>query len=185
MLSSGALIAGACSRSPCRQPLKRLQPYFDDFNDQQNVNAGGPYTQTLYTTAHHAQCIRREPSATWQAGVETGGWGQRDSPTATLRLPPAAISFPSRRMPDRIYKVQPTIDTTPLGGADPVAPVLVHPRFHQLPTQLERSRCRNHRYRPSGPLQFQRGPTITYTRERGGSAGCRHQYVGWVTDAPG
>ena len=60
--------------------LAAVTVYQDLFNDQQNINSGGPYTQTL---AGSVPTVRNaiaggSASATWLAGVETGGWGQRD-----------------------------------------------------------------------------------------------------------
>jgi hypothetical protein len=54
--------------------------YFDDFNDQQNINSGGSYTQTLAGSAPTTRsgALGGSASATWVASAETGGWGQRD-----------------------------------------------------------------------------------------------------------
>jgi uncharacterized repeat protein (TIGR02543 family) len=54
--------------------------YFDDFNDQQNSDAGGSYTQTLAGSVPTTRSgtLGGSASATWIANAETGGWGQRD-----------------------------------------------------------------------------------------------------------
>jgi len=54
--------------------------YFDDFNDQQNVNTGGSYSQTLATTVPTVRnaVLGGSASATWTSNAESGGWGQRD-----------------------------------------------------------------------------------------------------------
>ena len=54
--------------------------YFDDFNDQQNVDKGGSYTQSLHTTTPTTSSgtLGGSASASWTASAETGGWGQRD-----------------------------------------------------------------------------------------------------------
>jgi len=54
--------------------------YFDDFNAQQNLNAGGTYTQTLAGSVPTTRSGTRggSASATWTGNAESGGWGQRD-----------------------------------------------------------------------------------------------------------
>ncbi len=54
--------------------------YFDDFNDQQNIDKGGSYTQSLHTSVPSTRngILGGSASATWIAAAEAGGWGQRD-----------------------------------------------------------------------------------------------------------
>jgi len=63
--------------------------YFDDFDDQQNVNTGGSYTQTLATTVPtiRSGTLGGSSSATWTSNVETGGWGQRDYADSNVATP--------------------------------------------------------------------------------------------------
>jgi uncharacterized repeat protein (TIGR02543 family) len=95
--------------------------YYDDFNDQQNVNNGGPYTQTLSTTVPTVRTgtFGSSSSATWQAGVEAGGWGQRDYADSNVATPTSSNFLPFTPDSSRVYRLEATIDTTPLGGADP------------------------------------------------------------------
>ena len=83
--------------------------YFDNFTTP-GSNKGGPYTSSIDGTA------TTTGGGTWLAGVEAGGWGQ----TGDGRATPTSSNFLAFT-PDsgRIYTVQATIDTTPLGGADP------------------------------------------------------------------
>ena len=83
--------------------------YSDDFTTP-GTNAGGPYTSSINGAS------TTTGGGTWLAGVETGGWGQ----TGDGRATPTSSNFLAFT-PDsgRIYTVQATIDTTPLGGADP------------------------------------------------------------------
>nr|MCU0797048.1 InlB B-repeat-containing protein [Akkermansiaceae bacterium] len=95
--------------------------YFDDFNDQQNVNRGGPYTQSLHTSVPTIRTglAGGSASATWLAGVETGGWGQRDFSDNNVATPTSSNFLAFTPDPTRVYKLEASIDTTPLGGADP------------------------------------------------------------------
>lgn len=66
--------------------------YFDNFNDQQNVNNGGDsglYTQTLSTTIPTVRngVLGGSSSAAWIASAETGGWGQRDIGDSNVATP--------------------------------------------------------------------------------------------------
>lgn len=95
--------------------------YFDDFNDQQNVYSGGPYSQTLSTTIPTMRTgnFGSSSSATWLAGVEAGGWGQRDYADSNAATPTSSNFLPFTPVSGMVYKLEATIDTTPLGGADP------------------------------------------------------------------
>jgi hypothetical protein len=95
--------------------------YFDDFNDQQNVNNGGPYTQTLSTTTPTIRngVLGGSSSATWQAGVEEGGWGQRDFGDSNVATPTSSNFLSFTPVSSQTYTVQMTVDTTALAGGDP------------------------------------------------------------------
>lgn len=83
--------------------------YFDDFTTP-GSGRGGAYTSSIAGTA------TTTGGGTWLAGVEAGGWGQ----TGDGRATPTSSNFLAFTPdPGRIYTVQATIDTTPLGGADP------------------------------------------------------------------
>lgn len=122
MLSGGALTAGAMLTIVLPSAAQTATTvYFDDFNDQQNVNQGGPYTQTLYSSAPttRSALYGGSSSATWQAGVEAGGWGQRDLNDSNVATPTSSNFLPFTPDASRIYRLEATIDTTPLAGADP------------------------------------------------------------------
>ncbi len=95
--------------------------YFDDFNDQQNLFSGGPYTQTLANSVPTVRTgtLGSSSSATWLAGVEAGGWGQRDYADSNVATPTSSNFLPFTPDSGRVYRLEATIDTTPLGGADP------------------------------------------------------------------
>jgi hypothetical protein len=71
--------------------------YFDDFNDQQNINSGGPYTQTLAGSAPTTRIgtLGGSASATWTSNAESGGWGQRDHSDNNVATPTSSnyLSF--------------------------------------------------------------------------------------------
>jgi uncharacterized repeat protein (TIGR02543 family) len=107
-------IAGLLGLTALVLPAAAETVYFDDFNDQQNLNAGGSYTQTL------AGSTTTTGGGTWLAGVETGGWGQRNwDGTSGVATPTSSNFLAFTPDPGRIYTVQATIDTTLLNGADP------------------------------------------------------------------
>lgn len=95
--------------------------YFDDFNDSQNIDNGGPYTQTLAGSAPTTRSgtAGGSASATWLAGVETGGWGQRDYANNGVATPTSSNFLAFTPLPGMDYTVEATIETTPLAGADP------------------------------------------------------------------
>lgn len=95
--------------------------YFDDFNDQQNINSQGVYTQTLRDSVPtlRSGTFGSSASATWLAGVEQGGWGQRDYADNNVATPTSSNFLPFTPDASRVYRLEATIDTTPLGGADP------------------------------------------------------------------
>ncbi|TAE76805.1 MAG: PEP-CTERM sorting domain-containing protein [Verrucomicrobia bacterium] len=95
--------------------------YLDNFNDQQNINTGGPYTQTLGGSAPTTRSgtLGGSATATWLAGVEEGGWGQRDYGDNNVATPTSSNFLAFTPVSGQDYTVQMTIDTTGLGGADP------------------------------------------------------------------
>jgi hypothetical protein len=54
--------------------------YLDNFNDSQNIDKLGPYTQSLVGSVPTTRIGTHggSASATWIANAEIGGWGQRD-----------------------------------------------------------------------------------------------------------
>lgn len=54
--------------------------YFDNFNDSQNIDRSGTYTQSLGGSAPTTRSgtLGGSASATWTFDAESGGWGQRD-----------------------------------------------------------------------------------------------------------
>lgn len=90
-------------------PATAVTVYFDDFTTP-GSGRGGSYTSSIDGTA------TTSGGGTWLAGVEAGGWGQ----TGDGRATPTSSNFLAFTPdPGRIYTVQATIDTTPLGGSDP------------------------------------------------------------------
>jgi hypothetical protein len=71
--------------------------YFDDFNDSQNINKSGPYTQSLAGSAPTTRIGAHggSASATWSSNVETSGWGQRDLGDSNVATPTSSnyLSF--------------------------------------------------------------------------------------------
>jgi autotransporter-associated beta strand protein len=107
LLSSSAIVAG--SMLALALPAAAGTVYFDDFTTPGSAK-GGPYTSSIDGTA------TTTGGGAWLAGVEAGGWGQ----TGDGRATPTSSNFLAFTPdPGRIYTVQATIDTTPLGGADP------------------------------------------------------------------
>ena len=95
--------------------------YMDNFNDQQNIYTGGPYSQTLAgsTPTVRTNYLGGTSGATWLAGVETNGWGQRDYDGTGVATPTSSNFLYFSPISSATYTVQMTVDTTPLGGADP------------------------------------------------------------------
>lgn len=162
--------------------------YFDDFNDQQNVYSGGPYSQTLSTTIPTVRngVLGGSASATWQAGVEAGGWGQRDYADSNVATPTSSNFLPF--IPDitQTYTVEMTIDTTPLVGADPGG---TSSWFTVGFTSSQ------HHWNGVDAATIDVGhlvrwysnsvTTITYTVSGADLAAAGVQYVGWITDRAG
>ena len=162
--------------------------YFDDFNDQQNVNTGGPYTQTLATTIPTTRggTLGGSASATWLAGVETGGWGQRDYGDNNVATPTSSNFLSFTPVSSQTYTVQVTIDTTPLGGADPGG------TNSWITVGFTSSQ---HNWNGADGATIDTGhlvrwnsnqvATITYTVNGADLVAAGIQYVGWITDRAG
>lgn len=162
--------------------------YFDDFNDQQNVNTGGSYTQTLATTAPTTRSglLGGSVSATWQAGVETGGWGQRDYNDSNVATPTSSNFLVFNPVAGYDYTVQMTVDTTPLAGGDPGG-------TNSWFTVGFTSYQHNWNGADGGTIdtahlvRFNSNAvtTITYTVSGADLVAAGIQYVGWITDHAG
>lgn len=162
--------------------------YFDDFNDQQNVNNGGPYTQTLSTTVPTIRngVLGGSSSATWLAGVEAGGWGQRDFADNNVATPTSSNFLTFTPVSSQTYTVQMTIDTTALGGADPGG---TNSWFTVGFTSSQ------HNWNGVDAATIDVGhlvrwnsnqvATITYTMNGADLVAAGIQYVGWITDSAG
>jgi hypothetical protein len=162
--------------------------YFDDFNDQQNVNTGGPYTQTLATTAPTTRSglLGGSASATWLAGVETAGWGQRDIADSNVATPTSSNFLVFNPVAGYDYTVQMTVDTTALGGADPGG---TNSWFTVGFTSTQHNwtgadggtidTAHLVRYNSNSVV------TITYTRSGADLIAAGINYVGWITDNAG
>jgi hypothetical protein len=154
--------------------------YFDDFNDQQNVNQGGSYTQSLIGTT------TTTGGGTWLAGVEEGGWGQRDFGDSNVATPTSSNFLAFTPVAGYDYTVQMTIDTTPLGGADPGG---TSSWFTVGFTSSQ------HHWNGVDASTIDVGhlvrwysntvTTITYTVAGADLVAAGIQYVGWITDRPG
>ena len=154
--------------------------YFDNFNDQQNVNTGGPYTQTLATTT------TTTGGGTWLAGVETGGWGQRDYGDSNVATPTSSNFLAFTPDSGLTYTVQATIDTTPLGGADPGG---TNSWFTVGFTSYQHhwNGADGGTIDTANLVRFYSNTvsTITYTVSGSTLATNGIGYVGWITDRPG
>lgn len=162
--------------------------YFDDFNDQQNVFTGGPYTQTLATTTPTTRSgtLGGSASATWLAGVEAGGWGQRDYGDNNVATPTSSNFLAFTPVSGYDYTVQMTIDTTPLGGGDPGGSA------SWFTVGFTGSQ---HNWNGADVATIDVGhlvrwysnavTTITYTVSGADLLAAGVQYVGWITDRAG
>lgn len=162
--------------------------YFDDFNDQQGVNKGGSYTQSLHTSAPTTRngVLGGSSSATWQADVEAGGWGQRDFGDSNVATPTSSNFLAFTPVAGYDYTVQMTIDTTPLGGADPGGTSswftvgFTSSQHHWNGVDASTIDV-GHLVRWYSNMVT----TITYTVAGADLVAAGIQYVGWITDRPG
>lgn len=155
--------------------------YSDDFNDQQNRNSGGSYTQTLVGST------TTTGGGTWLGALEAGGWGQRNwDGTSGLATATSSNFLAFTPVSDLTYTVQMTIDTTPLGGADPGG---TSSWFALGFTSSQ------HNWTGADGATIDTGhlvrfnsnqiSTITYTVSGADLVAGGIQYVGWITDHPG
>ena len=163
--------------------------YYDDFNDQQNVNTGGPYTQTLYTTVPTTRngTLGGSASATWLAGVETGGWGQRDYGDNNVATPTSSNFLTFTPVAGYDYTVTMTVDTTPLGGAGAGSWGESWITVGFTSSQHNWNGADGGTIDTDHLVRFKSNTvtTITYTRSGADLVAAGINYVGWVTDWPG
>lgn len=159
--------------------------YFDDFNDQQNVNSGGPYTQTLATTTTttRSETLGGSATATWLAGVETAGWGQRDYGDNNVATPTSSNFLVFTPVAGYDYTVQMTVDTMTLGGGGSASWFAVGFTSSQHNWNGSDSETID----TANLVRFNSNKvaTITYTRSGADLLAAGVQYVGWITDLPG
>lgn len=88
--------------------------YFDDFNDQQNINTGGPYTQTLAGSSPTTRSgtLGGSASATWTSNAESGGWGQRDYGNNNVATPTSSNYLAFTPQAGYIYTLEADITVT-------------------------------------------------------------------------
>lgn len=159
--------------------------YFDDFNDQQNVNTGGPYTQTLATSAPTTRnaVLGGSDEAIWLAGVETGGWGQRDYDDNNVATPTSSNFLVFAPVTGYDYTVQMTVNTTALGGGGGESWFTVG----FTSSQHNWNGVDSSTIDTADLVRFNTNTTttITYTRSGADLIAAGINYVGWVTDFPG
>jgi autotransporter-associated beta strand protein len=162
--------------------------YFDDFNDQQNINAGGPYTQTLGGSAPTTRnaIFGGSTTATWLAGVETGGHGQRDLNDSNVATPTSSNFLPFTPDASQDYTVEATIDTTPLAGADPGGTSSWF-ALGFTSSQHNWNGADSATIDTGNVVRFNSNQvaTITYTVSGADLVAAGVQYVGWITDHAG
>jgi len=97
-------------------PINAETVYFDDFNDQQNINRGGPYSQSLAGSTPTIRSGTRggSASATWVANAESGGWGQRDFGDNNVATPTSSNYLAFTPQAGYIYTLEAdiTVNTT-------------------------------------------------------------------------
>ena len=183
-----AAITGVLGFCALAIPASAETIYFDNFNDQQNINTGGPYTQTLAGTVPTTRSgtLGGSASAVWGSGAEVGGWGQRDYADSNVATPTSSNFLAFSPDSSRVYTVEATIDTTPLGGADPGG---TGSWFTLGFTGSQ------HNWNGSDGSTIDTAhlvrwysnqvTTITYTVSGADLVAAGIQYVGWITDRPG
>ncbi|TAE76804.1 MAG: hypothetical protein EAZ84_06345 [Verrucomicrobia bacterium] len=173
MKSIRSFLAGVGLIASLALPAMSQVVYFDDFNDQQNLFAGGPYTQTLGGSAPAVRSVLRRcrprPLASNNVATPTSSNFLAFTPTSGQN-----------------YTVQMTIDTTGLGGADPGG---TSSWFTVGFTSSQ------HHWNGSDAATIDVGhlvrwnsnavTTITYTVAGSDLVAAGIQYVGWITDRPG
>ena len=88
--------------------------YQDLFNDQQNINRGGPYTQSLGGSAPTTRNAVGGGSsgATWTYAAEAGGWGQRVYGNNGVATPTSSNYLPFTPQQGHLYQLSAGIDAT-------------------------------------------------------------------------
>ncbi len=158
--------------------------YQDLFDDQQNVNNGGPYTQTLATTVPTVRnaIAGGSASATWLAGVEVNGWGQRDYNNNDVATPTSSNFLPFTPDAGYTYTLQATIDTTAASGwGDSWFTVGFTSSQHNWDGSDSGTIDTAHLVR----FNHATTSTITYTLAGSDLVTAGIQYVGWITDFAG
>ncbi|MBN8460801.1 MAG: hypothetical protein J0M04_23470 [Verrucomicrobia bacterium] len=163
--------------------------YSDDFNDQQNIFSGGPYTQTL---AGSAPTIRNavlggSASAVWGSGAEVGGWGQRDYGDSNEATPTSSNFLTFTPVSGYDYTVTMTVDTTALGGAGAGGWGESWLTVGFTSSQHNWNGADSGTIDTADLVRFKSNTiaTITYTRSGADLLAAGVNYVGWVTDWPG
>ncbi len=169
--------------TPSPAPVQMII-YQDLFNDQQNINAGGPYTQTLggsYPTVRNG-FGGGSTNATWTYAAETGGWGQRDYGNNGVATPTSSNYLPFTPEAGHLYLLTATIDATAWGSGEWFTIA-----FAQNPGNWGNTG----NYVADLTTNLVRGGQVNTisvtldTREPGWSNTNNLAYVGWVTDVPG
>lgn len=181
-------LAALLGLSLLASPASAQVIYFDNFDDSQNVYSGGPYSQTLATTVPTVRggILGGSADATWLAGVEVGGWGQRDQGDNNVATPTSSNFLDFAPDPSRVYKLEATIDTTPLGGADPggssswFALGFTSSQHHWNGVDAATIDV-GHLVR----WNSNQVATITYVVNGADLVAGGVRYVGWITDRPG
>jgi hypothetical protein len=159
--------------------------YFDNFNDQQNIEKGGPYTQSLAGSAPTTRSgtLGGSASATWLAGVETGGWGQRDYGDSNEATPTSSNFLTFTPVSGYDYTIQMTVDTTALAGEGGSSWFTVG----FTSSQHNWNGADSGTIDTANLVRFNSNTiaTITYTRSGADLIAAGIQYVGWITDAAG
>lgn len=163
--------------------------YSDDFNDQQNIDAGGPYTQTLHGSVPTTRngVLGGDAAAVWLGGVETGGHGQRDYGDSNVATPTSSNFLAFTPVSGYDYTVQMTIDTTALGGAGAGSWGESWMTVGFTSSQHNWNGADGGTINTSDLVRFKSNTvtTITYTRSGADLVAAGINYVGWVTDWAG
>jgi uncharacterized repeat protein (TIGR02543 family) len=103
-----AASAGLLGLTSLVLPANAETIYLDDFNDQQNLNAGGSYTQTLAGSVPTVRSGTRggSASATWSANAEVNGWGQRDYADNNVATPTSSNYLAFTPQAGNIYTLE-------------------------------------------------------------------------------
>ena len=163
--------------------------YSDNFNDQQNIASGGPYTQTLAGSAPTVRnaVLGGSSSAVWGSGAEVGGWGQRDYNDSNVATPTSSNFLSFTPVAGYDYTVTMTIDTTALGGAGAGGWGESWITVGFTGTQHNWNGADSGTIDTSSLVRFKSNTvsTISYTRSGADLVAAGVNYVGWVTDWPG